>query len=141
MLTKTEIYLVDVYSVTFILYMRAAKLERGRYSASGGCCSMAWGGERGVVVVDVSRRAVVAALAAAALYGPLDPWARLPHERREPSLDQVSRPSAPRAPRPACRPLLSFICELCSVVRSRLPPPGRPRAPRRPLSPSTTPRP
>ncbi|XP_061713963.1 syntaxin-binding protein 5 isoform X4 [Cydia pomonella] len=56
---------------------------------------MAWGGERGVVVVDVSRRAVVAALAAHALYGPLDPWGRHPHpaqpgaERaREPSLDQ-----------------------------------------------------
>ncbi|XP_047990435.1 syntaxin-binding protein 5-like [Leguminivora glycinivorella] len=56
---------------------------------------MAWGGERGVVVVDVSRRVVVAALAAHALYGPLDPWGRHAHahpaERaREPSLDQLS---------------------------------------------------
>lgn len=39
---------------------------------------MAWGGERGVVVVDLSRRVLVAALAAAALYGAADPWSRAP---------------------------------------------------------------
>lgn len=65
---------------------------------------MAWGGERGVVVVDVSRRVVVAALGAHALYHP-DPRAApapapapAPHlppvrgeRQRSPSLDQVPR--------------------------------------------------
>ena len=48
---------------------------------------MAWGGERGVVVVDMSRRALVAAHAPAALY--LAPAARPPERQRSPSLDQV----------------------------------------------------
>ncbi|XP_063381589.1 syntaxin-binding protein 5 isoform X4 [Cydia fagiglandana] len=68
---------------------------------------MAWGGERGVVVVDVSRRAVVAALAAHALYGPLDPWGRHapPAERaREPSLDQLEDGSARSPPAAATAP-------------------------------------
>lgn len=58
---------------------------------------MAWGGERGIVVVDIWRRALVAALPAAALYhaAPAPPR----HDRqRSPSLDQV-RP-APTAPPP-----------------------------------------
>ncbi|XP_045769517.1 syntaxin-binding protein 5 isoform X6 [Maniola jurtina] len=58
---------------------------------------MAWGGERGVVVVDVWRRCVVAALPAAALYlpHPDQPQPHQPHqphqpryERRSPDLDQ-----------------------------------------------------
>ncbi|XP_064072293.1 syntaxin-binding protein 5 isoform X6 [Vanessa tameamea] len=49
---------------------------------------MAWGGERGMVVLDVWRRCVVAALPAHALYlpHPEAPLAR--HERRSPELDQ-----------------------------------------------------
>ncbi|XP_075975068.1 syntaxin-binding protein tomosyn isoform X10 [Anticarsia gemmatalis] len=54
---------------------------------------MAWGGERGVVVVDISRRVLVAALAPAALYHPPDAWPHARHHRhndrqRSPSLDQ-----------------------------------------------------
>ncbi|CAH2046686.1 unnamed protein product, partial [Iphiclides podalirius] len=49
---------------------------------------MAWGGERGVVVVDMFRRCVVAALPPHALYLP-EGGAR-PHDRqRSPSLDQL----------------------------------------------------
>lgn len=55
---------------------------------------MAWGGERGVVVADVSRRAVVAALAPAALYQPAELRARTApaagDRQRSPSLDQVT---------------------------------------------------
>ncbi|XP_049872687.1 syntaxin-binding protein 5 isoform X2 [Pectinophora gossypiella] len=64
---------------------------------------MAWGGERGVVVVDVTGRAVVAALPAAALYHPAphaaalpglpahpaDRAPRQPDRQRSPSLDQL----------------------------------------------------
>lgn len=55
---------------------------------------MAWGGERGVVVVDISRRVLVAALAASSLYHPPDAWPHAKHHRhndrqRSPSLDQV----------------------------------------------------
>ncbi|XP_072932418.1 syntaxin-binding protein 5 isoform X10 [Epargyreus clarus] len=52
---------------------------------------MAWGGERGVVVVDVWRRAVVAALPAAALYLAPDHPHPHPHAHvhpRSPELDQ-----------------------------------------------------
>lgn len=71
--------------------------------------SMAWGGERGVVVLDVWRRCVLAALPAHALYLP-HPELRAERaerverpervervERRSPDLDQVSA----RAPRGA----------------------------------------
>lgn len=51
---------------------------------------MAWGGERGVVVVDISRRAVVAAVAPGALYHAPDALRLRTSERqRSPSLDQV----------------------------------------------------
>ncbi|XP_075975064.1 syntaxin-binding protein tomosyn isoform X7 [Anticarsia gemmatalis] len=58
---------------------------------------MAWGGERGVVVVDISRRVLVAALAPAALYHPPDAWPHARHHRhndrqRSPSLDQMNGP-------------------------------------------------
>lgn len=47
---------------------------------------MAWGGERGVVVVDMMSRHVVCALPAAALYH----GERARHDRqRSPSIDQV----------------------------------------------------
>ncbi|GBP86146.1 Syntaxin-binding protein 5-like [Eumeta japonica] len=54
---------------------------------------MAWGGERGLVIVDVSRRSLVATLPATALYGS-EPWGRAPRSapsdrQRSPSLDQV----------------------------------------------------
>ncbi|XP_069358007.1 syntaxin-binding protein 5 isoform X8 [Maniola hyperantus] len=70
---------------------------------------MAWGGERGVVVVDVWRRCVVAALPAAALYlphpdqpQPLQPLQpHQPHqpryEGRSPDLDQMEGPGAAAA--------------------------------------------
>ncbi|XP_060801515.1 syntaxin-binding protein 5 isoform X2 [Amyelois transitella] len=61
---------------------------------------MAWGGERGVVVADVSRRALLAALPSAALHAP-DARRERP---RSPSLDQPEegppRPS-PASPEPA----------------------------------------
>lgn len=60
------------------------------------CCSMAWGGERGVVVVDMSRRALVCCHAPAALYLAPAPAPRQPERQRSPSLDQVT----------AARPLL-----------------------------------
>ncbi|XP_045769511.1 syntaxin-binding protein 5 isoform X1 [Maniola jurtina] len=68
---------------------------------------MAWGGERGVVVVDVWRRCVVAALPAAALYlpHPDQPQPHQPHqphqpryERRSPDLDQLEE--SPASPEP-----------------------------------------
>ncbi|VVC88074.1 unnamed protein product [Leptidea sinapis] len=51
---------------------------------------LAWGGERGVVVVDVWRRTVVAALPPQALYLPDPPAPVQParHDRRSPELDQ-----------------------------------------------------
>ncbi|XP_052754860.1 syntaxin-binding protein 5 isoform X8 [Galleria mellonella] len=49
---------------------------------------MAWGGERGVVVADVSRRAVVAALAPAQLYQAPHAPPRPADRQRSPSLDQ-----------------------------------------------------
>ncbi|XP_026736123.1 syntaxin-binding protein 5 isoform X2 [Trichoplusia ni] len=58
---------------------------------------MAWGGERGVVVVDVSRRALLAALAPAALYhAPAPPPAPPRHAERQrsPSLDQLEETPA-----------------------------------------------
>ncbi|XP_026488659.1 syntaxin-binding protein 5 isoform X1 [Vanessa tameamea] len=60
---------------------------------------MAWGGERGMVVLDVWRRCVVAALPAHALYlpHPEAPLAR--HERRSPELDQLEE--SPASPEPA----------------------------------------
>lgn len=69
---------------------------------------MAWGGERGVVVLDVWRRCVLVALPAHALYLPhpeLRERQERPErqerqerqERRSPDLDQVSA----RAPRDA----------------------------------------
>ncbi|KAI5637671.1 LLGL2 domain-containing protein [Phthorimaea operculella] len=64
---------------------------------------MAWGGERGVVVVDVSRRVVVAALGAHALYHPAEPWARAPKQsdrQRSPSLDQLEESRASPAASP-----------------------------------------
>lgn len=70
--------------------------------------SMAWGGERGVVVVDVWRRCVVAALPAHALYlpHPDQPQPHQPHqphqprhERRSPDLDQVTAAQRPRGHR------------------------------------------
>ncbi|XP_052741109.1 syntaxin-binding protein 5 isoform X2 [Bicyclus anynana] len=62
---------------------------------------MAWGGERGVVVVDVWRRCVVAALPAHALYLPhAEPQPHQPrHERRSPDLDQLEE--SPASPEPA----------------------------------------
>ncbi|XP_013166003.1 PREDICTED: syntaxin-binding protein 5 isoform X2 [Papilio xuthus] len=66
---------------------------------------MAWGGERGVVVVDMFRRCVVAALPPHALYLP-EPGAR-PHDRqRSPSLDQLEEAHASPAasPDPALAP-------------------------------------
>ncbi|XP_061713961.1 syntaxin-binding protein 5 isoform X2 [Cydia pomonella] len=88
---------------------------------------MAWGGERGVVVVDVSRRAVVAALAAHALYGPLDPWGRHPHpaqpgaERaREPSLDQLEDGSARSPPAAATAPAAPSPAEPDEEERPKL---------------------
>ncbi|KPJ10093.1 Syntaxin-binding protein 5 [Papilio machaon] len=66
---------------------------------------MAWGGERGVVVVDMFRRCVVAALPPHALYLP-EPGAR-PHDRqRSPSLDQLEETHASPAasPDPALAP-------------------------------------
>ncbi|KAG6460221.1 hypothetical protein O3G_MSEX011851 [Manduca sexta] len=65
---------------------------------------MAWGGERGVVVVDVWRRCVVAALAAGALYHAAADWLRPRHAERQrsPSLDQLEE-SATR-PSPALSP-------------------------------------
>ncbi|CAG5002767.1 unnamed protein product [Parnassius apollo] len=60
---------------------------------------MAWGGERGVVVVDMFRRCVVVALPPHALYLP-EPSAR-PHERqRSPSLDQLEEVRASPAASP-----------------------------------------
>ncbi|XP_061378649.1 syntaxin-binding protein 5 isoform X7 [Danaus plexippus] len=54
---------------------------------------MAWGGERGLVVVDVWRRCVVAALPAHALYLPHpDQHTHLRHDRRSPDLDQMNGP-------------------------------------------------
>ncbi|KAH9645761.1 hypothetical protein HF086_002688 [Spodoptera exigua] len=50
---------------------------------------MAWGGERGVVVVDMSRRALVCAHAPAALYLAPAPPPRQPERQRSPSLDQI----------------------------------------------------
>ncbi|XP_061378643.1 syntaxin-binding protein 5 isoform X1 [Danaus plexippus] len=60
---------------------------------------MAWGGERGLVVVDVWRRCVVAALPAHALYLPHpDQHTHLRHDRRSPDLDQLEEsPSSPDA--------------------------------------------
>lgn len=71
---------------------------------------MAWGGERGVVVVDVSRRALLAALAPAALYhAPAPPPPAPPRcseRQRSPSLDQVRHtpphPATPRHTQPHC---------------------------------------
>ncbi|CAH0720277.1 unnamed protein product, partial [Brenthis ino] len=66
---------------------------------------MAWGGERGVVVVDVFRRSVVAALPAHALYLPPEPHAHAQaqaharHDRRSPDLDQLEE--TPASPEPA----------------------------------------
>ncbi|KAJ0183057.1 hypothetical protein K1T71_001033 [Dendrolimus kikuchii] len=70
---------------------------------------MAWGGERGVVVVDVSRRSVVVALAAAALYhAPPDARHRHSDRQRSPSLDQLEESAPPpvpvAAPAPVPRP-------------------------------------
>ncbi|XP_072932411.1 syntaxin-binding protein 5 isoform X3 [Epargyreus clarus] len=63
---------------------------------------MAWGGERGVVVVDVWRRAVVAALPAAALYLAPDHPHPHPHAHvhpRSPELDQLEEsPASPPDP-------------------------------------------
>ncbi|XP_075975059.1 syntaxin-binding protein tomosyn isoform X2 [Anticarsia gemmatalis] len=84
---------------------------------------MAWGGERGVVVVDISRRVLVAALAPAALYHPPDAWPHARHHRhndrqRSPSLDQLeesargpspaspAEPAAPDEPAPDDKPKL-----------------------------------
>ncbi|XP_045532237.1 syntaxin-binding protein 5 isoform X7 [Pieris brassicae] len=56
---------------------------------------IAWGGERGVVVVDMWRRAVVAALPAHSLYLPepsLRPDRHDRHDRRSPDLDQMNGP-------------------------------------------------
>ncbi|XP_045532231.1 syntaxin-binding protein 5 isoform X2 [Pieris brassicae] len=63
---------------------------------------IAWGGERGVVVVDMWRRAVVAALPAHSLYLPepsLRPDRHDRHDRRSPDLDQLEE--APASPEPA----------------------------------------
>ncbi|CAG4928673.1 unnamed protein product [Colias eurytheme] len=69
---------------------------------------MAWGGERGIVVVDIWRRVVVAALPAHALYLP-EPALRTDrpdrpdrpdrHDRRSPDLDQLEE--SPGSPEPA----------------------------------------
>ncbi|XP_050563515.1 syntaxin-binding protein 5 isoform X6 [Spodoptera frugiperda] len=53
---------------------------------------MAWGGERGVVVVDMSRRALVCCHAPAALYLAPAPAPRQPERQRSPSLDQMNGP-------------------------------------------------
>ncbi|XP_045449692.1 syntaxin-binding protein 5 [Melitaea cinxia] len=58
---------------------------------------MAWGGERGVVVLDVWRRCVLAALPAHALYLP-HPELRA-ERRRSPDLDQLEE--SPASPEPA----------------------------------------
>ncbi|XP_028043300.1 syntaxin-binding protein 5 isoform X1 [Bombyx mandarina] len=69
---------------------------------------MAWGGDRGVVVVDMSRRCVVSALCTAALYHA----PRHTERQRSPSLDQAEetpRPSpalSPEAPEEAAPPPL-----------------------------------
>nr|XP_021206651.1 syntaxin-binding protein 5 isoform X3 [Bombyx mori] len=69
---------------------------------------MAWGGDRGVVVVDMSRRCVVSALCTAALYHA----PRHTERQRSPSLDQAEetpRPSpalSPEAPEEAALPPL-----------------------------------
>ncbi|CAH2085087.1 unnamed protein product [Euphydryas editha] len=61
---------------------------------------MAWGGERGVVVLDVWRRCVLAALPAHALYLPHpEPLRHERHERRSPELDQLEE--SPASPEPA----------------------------------------
>lgn len=52
--------------------------------------SMAWGGERGVVVVDMSVRGTVCALPAAALYHAERAAPRHADRQRSPSLDQVN---------------------------------------------------
>ncbi|XP_048485314.1 syntaxin-binding protein 5 isoform X3 [Plutella xylostella] len=66
---------------------------------------MAWGGERGVVVVDISRRVVVCSLSPAALYGAADPWGRAPRHtserQRSPSLDQLEPSPLAASPEPA----------------------------------------
>ncbi|CAK1541946.1 unnamed protein product [Leptosia nina] len=63
---------------------------------------IAWGGERGIVVVDMWRRVVVAALPAHALYLP-EPTLRHEkhdrHDRRSPDLDQLEE--SPASPEPA----------------------------------------
>ncbi|XP_045485462.1 syntaxin-binding protein 5 isoform X9 [Pieris rapae] len=53
---------------------------------------IAWGGERGVVVVDIWRRAVVAALPAHSLYLPEPTLRPDRHDRRSPDLDQMNGP-------------------------------------------------
>ncbi|CAH2210282.1 jg3094 [Pararge aegeria aegeria] len=71
---------------------------------------MAWGGERGVVVLDVWRRCVVAALPAHALYLPHPDAPHAPrHERRSPDLDQVTR-----VQRTGERPTDATLCILCA---------------------------
>lgn len=51
---------------------------------------MAWGGERGVVVVDMSVRGTVCVLSAAALYHADRAAQRHSDRQRSPSLDQVN---------------------------------------------------
>ncbi|XP_052754855.1 syntaxin-binding protein 5 isoform X3 [Galleria mellonella] len=65
---------------------------------------MAWGGERGVVVADVSRRAVVAALAPAQLYQAPHAPPRPADRQRSPSLDQLEESATRSSPGPAPAP-------------------------------------
>ncbi|XP_047025165.1 syntaxin-binding protein 5 isoform X1 [Helicoverpa zea] len=62
---------------------------------------MAWGGERGVVVVDTLRRVLLAAHAPAQLYAPPAP-PRAPDAQRSPSLDQLEESGS--RPTPAASP-------------------------------------
>ncbi|XP_022827797.1 syntaxin-binding protein 5 isoform X4 [Spodoptera litura] len=59
---------------------------------------MAWGGERGVVVLDMSRRALLCAHAPAALYLAPAPPPRQPERQRSPSLDQLEDSAARASP-------------------------------------------
>ncbi|XP_048485317.1 syntaxin-binding protein 5 isoform X6 [Plutella xylostella] len=83
---------------------------------------MAWGGERGVVVVDISRRVVVCSLSPAALYGAADPWGRAPRHtserQRSPSLDQMNGPGG-AAPAPVAGAGPGAAAAVRGVRRSR----------------------
>lgn len=102
---------------------------------TGECYRLAWGGERGLVVVDVTRRELLAALSVSGLHTPPAPAAPAPpaarqqsrsERQRSPSLDQVRRlpppdPDFPPLPSYTARPLPLICYYLSRFICERVP--------------------